>query len=415
MKKFLKIVCVFFLSFGCACLLSPYAFAIEQNQTDKVEKLLNKFDGNFRINFEEVESTLAELKALEPFFTKDQKDRVYVKHAAMLGFQGKHEERVKLINSYLAEVTDIEMKARFLGQLIRAYADLGEYEKAIEVMNNSMKLADRLTTNKAIANYLQGTINLLRLLKAYDDALTYANRILELKESKEERCLGILNTVELNFLRGDVLRARSLMPEADASCKDHGMRLHTQILQAMATIDLINSGNFEQGIELGIPLVADFELLNHKTEYRLRLEESLCKAFMAKNDLKSAEKYGKFAFEHAKSSRSVEQIETSAETMAVLKERQRNLAASHEYLKIAFEYRKRRTDDDIQKKLAYQRVKFNSRENAAHLSALEGKIQNLVTDYDQEKKSKQQLLWMTVSLALATFVFAGALLVFNKL
>jgi len=402
---------------GLVNLITPYVLASERTQENRVDSLIRQQSYNFRFSFDKSDSTLIELKKLEPFFTKKQKDLVYLMHAAVLGFQGKHTERTALVNGYLTQVTDADMRARFLDQLIGAYSNLGEYEKAILSMNEATALLPALRTREGISATLQGAVNLLRTLKEYDEALVYANRMLELKPNPDrpsERCLGILNTVELNYIRGDVQHARSLIPESDATCKVGGNRLYVQILQAMSVIDLINSGNYQKGINQGVPLAADFENLNHRNEYRMRLEEALAKAFMSSNDLKSASKFGLLAFDHAKEAKAVEQVESAAETMAKVHERQGDNPNALAFLKIAFEYRKKRTDDDLLKNLAYQRVKFNLREKAMQLSALENKNQVLRIEQELEKKNTQTIFWVAVFSATVMIILLVMLIFFIK-
>lgn len=146
----------------------------------------------------------------------------------------------------------------------------------------------------------------------------------------------------------------------------------------------------------------------------MRLEEALAQAFMSVNDLKSASKFGLLAFEHAQEAKAVDQIETSAETMAKLHERQGDSAKAFAFLKIAFEYRKKRTDGDLLKNLAYQRVKFNLREKATQLSALENKNQVLRIERELEKKNTQTIFWIAVFSATGVIILSVMLIYFSK-
>ena len=394
---------------------TAYSFEIEtETESAKIDKLLVQLRSDFKFNFDKTQDTLKELKKLEPSFSKKQKDTVYLMHAAMLGFQGKQRERAELVQSYLGEVVDLNVRVRFLDQLINSYVNMGDYEAAIVIVNESHALLPKLSKDVAIRSVLMSTIAVLRLFKAYDEALIYANRMLQMKESPENpgiRCIAVLNIVELNYLQGNVQRARSSIPESDIACKNPELKLYRQILRAFSVIDLINTGNFKEGIKIGQPLAEEFIQFNNGTEYRIKLEEALCRAFIAEGDYKSAQKYGMLAYEHINSAKYSDGYEAVISSLAKLKEVQGDTAGALDYMKIAFEYRRKRTDEDFQKNVAYQRVKFDTKGKAAELSLLEKKNEMLAVEREVGRKNIQQLIVAVILSGVALTVLFIVLLV----
>lgn len=390
-----------------------------EDETDsaKIERLLAQLHSDFKFNFSRTPDTLKELKVLEPSFSKKQKDVVYLTHAAMLGFQGKHRERAELVQFYLGQVEDLTFRARFLGQLVNSYVNLGDYDNAVIYMYESNDLLPKLSKDVAVRSVLQSTIGVLSSFKAYDEALVYANRMLQMKESPENpgiKCMAILNIVELNYLKGNVQRARSSIPESDLACKDKDLELYRQILRAFSVIDLINTENFKEGIKVGQPLAEEFIKFNNGTEYRIKLEEALCRAYIGLVDYRSAQKYCMLAYEHVKSSKSSDGYETVTSTLAKLKEAQGDAAGALEYMKIAFEYRRKRTDDDLQKNVAFQRVKFDTKNKAAQVSLLERKNEMLAVERELERRNTQNLVVIVVLSAVASVVLCIVLVIIIK-
>lgn len=396
--------------------LNAFCYEVETDSA-KIDRLFAQLQSDFKFNFDRTQDTLKELKLLEPSFSKKQKDSIYLTHAAMLGFQGKQRERADLVRSYLDQVTDPNIRARFLGQLVLSYVQLGEYENAIIFMNENTELLPKLSKDIAIRSVLHSNINVLRLFKAYDEALIFANQMLQLKDSTDNqgiKCLAILNVVELNYLKGNAQRARSLIPESDIACKSQDLKLYRQILRALSVVDLINTGNFKEGITIGQPLAEEFVKFNNGTEYRIQLEEALCRAFIALHDYKLASKYGSLALDHSKSAKSVGDYEAVLSTLAKLKESQGDATGALEYMKTAFEYRRQRTDDELQKNIAYQRVKFDSRDKAAQVSLLEKKNEVLAVEREAERNRTQHLIVIVILSAVALAVLFVVLLVILK-
>jgi diguanylate cyclase (GGDEF)-like protein len=387
-----------------ACLLlvvgTLYVHDIQAVESDPIESLLTLTLEHIKTAPENAAATLAKLRELEPTFTQTQRDRFYLLSASALGYTGRHKERIDLVNEYIARVKDPEYRVRFLYHLSSAYTYLGEYEKALQVMNQSILLLPSLSSMSAKVDTLQASITLLISLKAYDEALSYADRMLALQSTGSAhaaQCVGRGDLVEINFLKGDRQRARSLLPEALAKCEEVGGRFFSLLLNTISCIDLIDSGNYLQGKGAGIHILQEFAKTNQNSDYLTLLEEALARANLNTGNLEQAERFGLLAYQHAKSGNVVQIMEKTAETMASIKRAQGQFSSSLEYFEAALALKNRVLDDQLHKNLAYQRVKFDTQDKANQLSLLEQKNKILAVERELEKKNNQNL-WLAIAL-----------------
>lgn len=375
--------------------------------TQSIDELLKRSGQEIVTAPEKASDTLSKLSELKQNFTEAQRSRFFLLSAATLGFKGRHKERVELVQSVIDQVSDPLYRVRFLYQLSSGFTNLGEYEKALEAMNQSILILPKLSSVEAKADTLQGAITLLNSLHAYDEALIYADRMLALattSESKNTQCLALGDQVEINFLRGERQRARAVLPDAIRVCDAANKNFYSLLLNTLAGIDLIDSGNYLQGKGAAITLLQDFSKLNQSSDYGTQLEEALARAYLHTGNLEQAERYGLQAYQKAKAGNAIQLMEKTAETMASIKRAQGQYLNSLEYFETALVLKNRVLDDLLHKNLAFQRVKFDTQDKANQLNLLEQKNKILAVERELEKKNNQNLLLLIALVLVIVFV-----------
>lgn len=379
---------------------------IAARETESVDGMLSQMAQEIRSAPDVVSATIARLSELEPTFSDAQRNRYFLLAASAYGFKGRHKERVELVESRLSFVKDPDYRVRYLYQLSSGYTSLGEYEKALMAINESIILLPKLTNQNAKVDTLQAAITLLNSLRAYDEALVYADRMMALDgdvERSGSTCIAMGDLVEINFLKGERQKARSLLPEAINLCASHGRNFFALLLQTLACIDLIDSGNYQQGKGAGLALLTEFSKTTQSSDYLTMLEEAMARAFLHTGNLEQAERYGLQAYQHAKSGSAVQIMEKTAETMASIKRAQGQFAGSLEYYETALALKNRVLDDQLHRNLAFQRVKFDTQDKSNQLSLLEQKNKILAVERELEKKSNQNL-WLVIILVVIIMV-----------
>lgn len=385
-----------------------YAFGVFAQQTATFDTLFSELGRAYRTSQNDRDSILEKLKALEPTFTTDQNEKYQLAYANSLGDKGKHMERIALVESFIGKVKKPERRVRFLYELIQGNNALGKYERALQAMNDSILLLPTIekTEQKIVA--LQGALNLLNSLRAYDAAMDLAERIYALRgdsSSSYAACVGMTNMVETNFMWGKNEQARSLVPGAIQACDANKHQFLSLIVKTHAAIDLINSGNDSKGIANALPLLREYSILNNKSEYVTQLEEAIARAYLKSRNLERAEHYAEQAYQRARSTNVLSLQEKTSETMAAIKRAQGKLAAAIEYYDINLALKNKVLDDQLQKNLAYQRVKFDTQDKANQLALLEQKNKTLRTEQAlQHNRYQNLILLLTLGLVLLTIL-----------
>jgi len=361
----------------------------------------------------EADSVLEKLKALQPTFTPEQNEKYQLAYAHSLGDRGRHEERIALVESFISQVGTPVRRASFLYELIDGNTALGRYEQALQVMNESILLLPAIekVSQKIVA--LQGALNLLRSLHAYDDALGLAERIYALRgdtAGSYAACVGLANKVETNYERGNNVLAGSLVPDAIKACEANKNQFITLIVKILAAIDLVDAGNYAKGITTGLPLMQEFFVLSPDSDYAVQLQEALARAYLKTGNLERAEHFGLRAYERAQTGRVLILQEKTSETMAAIKRAQGQLAAALSYYDTNLALKKKVLDDQVQKNLAYQRVKFDTQDKANQLALLEQKNQNLRMEKTLHERQYENLI-LLITLGLVMLSIMGAWLV----
>lgn len=362
---------------------------------------------------EKADIFLEELEKLKSTFNKKQEGLYYMRLAVSLGFHGKHKERVDLIRANINEINDLDVKAILLYQLSASLTILGEYEGALAVMNEEIVLLPKLSTISSKGSALQAAINLLNSLGAYEESTEYANRMALLADEKETsyvKCYAYANLIEINFFKKNSSYVQSNLKSTIQACNGVARTIVGQIIRSFGAVDAINSGDLDHGITLGLPLLKDLTNSVYGSEYVIRLEEALARAYLMKKNLALAEQFGLHAYQKAKRQNIVHLLESVTETMAAIKQAQNQLVAATEYYKINSELKKKLLDDQLHRNLAYQRVKFDTQDKANQLTLLEQKNKILLVEKQLELRKNENLVLLITLGTVLLAVISGWLI-----
>lgn len=404
--NFIRVVASF--SLGLAC--SSGALAVEQ---DSVDALLSESSRYLYSTPEKTVLPLAKLQVLQSTFTQAQREKYHHIYASSLGYRGRHEERIALVQSFISQVKTPGLRASFLYELIDGSTALGQYEKALQAMNESILLLPVLTATGDKMIVMQGAFALLSSLHAYDEALEFAERIYSLRGDtvgSYAACAGLTDKVEINFLRGNSQLAQSLVPEAILACDANKNQLLTLIVKTDATIDLIDSGKYATGIAASLPLLQEYAVLSKSSDYLTQLEEALARAYLKNGNVERAEHFAAQAYQRAQAGQVLALQEKTSETMAAIKRAQGQLANAIGYYDINLALKKKVLDDQLQKNLAYQRVKFETQDKANQMALLEQTNKNLSIEKALQQGRIQNLI-LLLTLGLILFAMLGAWLI----
>lgn len=384
--------------------------SVAAEQKMSVDELLNSLGATLKTAPEKSIDLLTQLQELRSSFSEKQIERYVLLKASSLGLRGKQLERIELVKSYVEQVSSPDSRLKFLYELSDAYTRLGDYENALKAINESILLLPKAISVNAKVATLSSAITLFGSLHAYDEALIFAERLYSQGVNDGDffaKCYGLANRIEVNFLRGNSADARSILPEAIATCDGNNRKMMTLVVKAMAVVDLIDTGRYVEGINEGAPLVLEFSKTNHASDYLTQLEEAIARGYLKKGDLVRAEHYGLRAYQRATIENAFQMREKSSETMTAIKRAQGQLNSALEYYDINLALKKKVLDDQLHKNLAYQRVKFDMQDKANQLALSEQKNKTLITEKAlQQGKNQNLLLLMTLGLILLSILGA---------
>lgn len=376
----------------CALGCTVAAIADEKNAVDVLLSEARAFNLSTP---EKASVPLAKLQALRDTFTPTQDETYHAVYARYLGFQGRHEERIALVRSILGQVTSPVRRAALLYDLLDGNRALGHYDSALQAMNESIHLLPSLDNSNAKLFVLSGTVSLLTAMRAYDEALVFAERITALEVGKPEsrtQCHGLASMVELNFKLGYRQLAESLVPQAVLACDASKNQISALIVKSFSAIDLVDSGQYAKGITTSLPLVQQFHAVGTGSNWLAAVEEALARAYLKTGNLERAEHFGTQAYQRAQVVKDLEWQEKTSETMATIKQAQGQLASAIGYYQTNLAFKKKVLDDQQQKNLAYLRVKFDTQDKANQLALLEQKNKNLSTEKALQQNEYQNLI-----------------------
>lgn len=356
---------------------------------------------------------LTQLQALKPIFSEKQRERYFLLNASSLGFRGKQAERIALVKSFIGQVSDPDSRIKFLYELSEAYTVQGDYENALKANYESVLLVPKSVNINTKISALQGAINISTSLLAYDEAMAYADQMYSIWEQGGglfAKCYGLANRIEISILRRDNQLAVPLVQDAMLAC-DAGKRpIITLIVKALAAIDMINNGQVDKGINVGLLLLGEFSKASQTSDYVTQLEEAIARGYIKKGNLALAEQYAMRAYQRATSENAVQLREKTSKTLAVIKRAQGQLNSSLDYLDINLMLKDKILGEQLNKNLAYQRVKFDIQDKANQLTLLEQKNKILTVEKVLQKgKNQNLLLWITLGMVLFAILAAWLL------
>lgn len=353
---------------------------------------------------------LEKLKALQPSLTPVQNERYQHYQASSLGYRGKHEERVRLVQAFLPQVMAPDKRVKFFYELIDGNTALGRYEAALKAMNESVLLLPTIegTDDKIVA--LQGAVTLLQSLRAYDEALDFAQRIYALRANEpgsNAACIGLANQVEINFLRGNGQGLHALVPQAILACDANKNPIITLIVKTLAVIEVIDSGKYAAGLATSLPLLNEYAVMSESSDYLTQLEDAVARAYLKTGNTERAEHYGLRAYQGAQAGKALTLQEKTNATMAAIKRTQGQLVQAMGYCDVNLALKQRVLDVQMQKNLAYQRVKFDTQDKANQMTLLAQKNNSLRMEKKlQEREIQNLVLGLTLGLVMLTIVGA---------
>lgn len=400
-------VCLLFLaSLG---LSAPAAAAPKQS----INALIDDVAANLLSDLNKTQTLLEQLERKKAMFSREQRDRYYLLKASFLGFTGKHSEQVSLVRSVINSVTNPNTQVKFFYELTDGYIYLGEYEEALEVMNQGIRLLPRLTDIEAKVSMLQGATTLLVSLNAFDEAHNYANRIYQLgveTNNAETICAGVSSQIDIQFRLGEGEAAREALIDALKICDGSDSKFASAILRAWNAVNLIDTGQFTIGVVKALEALADIEITNKDSDDIQILEEAIARGYYHLGDQTKAEAYGTRAFDHAIQSRLTDEIQNASKTMAEIKRAQGNFSVALEYYdKYLSERDKLEQDKDV-KNLAYQRVKYDNLDKVNQLELLKFKNNSMSLAQKLQERNNQNLI-LVVFLAVVLLIFMSILLI----
>ncbi|MFZ6753788.1 GGDEF domain-containing protein [Undibacterium sp. Dicai25W] len=410
MTQFLsRVFCiVVLLIVGSTLPLFANSNQLNGQDSDSNDAILNQISLHLRNSPELALPLLEQLKQRESSLSEPQKNRFYLEQLSSLALRGKYEDEVEIIEKRISNVKDPNEKARYLYHLSDAYALIGKYEAALKVVNQSIALLPTVTDANSKIGILQGAYSVLSHVHAYDDAMIYADRLYntDVGEVKHAKCIGIGDRMEIYFSSGRPDQARKLLPEVNDVCRIAEYKIVVAIANVLKSIDLIDSGEFSIGIKEGEQALANYSKIDPSSDYVSHLEEALARAHLAQGRLDLAERYGQSSYLHAAQGKFLQLQEKANETMSKTKQAQGQYVTALEYADTALKLKNNLLDQQLQKNIAYQRVKFDMQDKANQLTLLEQKNKLLSIEKQLDKKNNQVLL-LFIGLIVVALLLVG--------
>ncbi|MBC3861821.1 diguanylate cyclase [Undibacterium jejuense] len=400
----------FFKKIWCALAFLAYFFASVSFAADVVnaDQLLSETSALLRASPEKAEKNIRKLEEVFNSLTKSQQEKFYVQKAAFLGSMGRNKERIEFVEVSIKNVVNVEIQVKLLYQLSTGYTNLGMFESALNAMNQSIALLPKLTDVNTKLYTLQSAVSLFNTLKAFDQSLLYVEQISAFSDRKNSisSCVSLADKVEIEFLRGNREVAKNFLPDAIQDCKHGGNQFMVKLLNALDALDLIKSSNFPAGISSAKALLDEADDNIKKTNYFIELENALARAYIETGDLKQADFYANEAYKYSNNSKVYLLIEQANETMSKIKRAQGQYVAALEFDDTALEFKNKLLDEQLQKNIAYQRVKFDMQDKANQLTLLEQKNKLLSIEKQLDKKNNEVLL-LFIGLIVVALLLVG--------
>lgn len=371
------------------------------------DTILQRATDEMKIGPEAVKNTLQELAGLEPKFSSIQRYKYRKIQILYFAYLGMHKEQTEASLQALRDAIEPGQKVFFLYHMTDGYANMGQYDKALSAMNDSIVLLPHVDDVVAKMEVLQGAVSLLDSLRAYDDASDFAKRLMDLppNEANTPMCLGQSDLIEIAFLKNEIEQVHSLLPSVLDACRKGN---HQYISLSARALDSI--ANLEDGHETGVPKqsIALFESLNAangNSDYAILLANAIAKRFVALGEPAKAESIGTRALQWANSGNAIQLRQQINETMASVMRAEGKLDQALIYADQSNRLWAKLLDDRASKEIAYQRMKFRSQDQSIQLQLLERINKLLTSERELQDRNKHILeLLVFVSAILLAFV-----------
>lgn len=342
---------------------------------------------------------------MESRLSATQRERFVRLILSSYAFRGMYQEQVEIGEKELEKTTDLNQRAALLYYLTDGYANLGEYEKALQSMNSNIMLLPKIENIRARTQVLQAAVTLMNSLYAYDEARDYAERLRAISPDKPAlpSCVGLTDLVEIAFLRKDKSRARSLMPVAMETCNVAGMNVITHDVQILSLVDRLADVGDTRALPESLTLLDEIVKADERSDYLIELADAIARRYLALNQFSKAEQYGVQALEMAESGRAILLRREANETMAVIMRAKGKLDSAIDYLKVSNELWAKSVEERSLKDIVYQRMKFQAQDQSNQLNLL-NQINHLLTserDLQEKNKRNLELLFVVTALLLA--------------
>jgi len=361
---------------------------------------------------EAAKTTLAELKRSEPSLSSAQKARYFKLLSSSYAFRGLRKEQVQVSSEALKSVADPDQRAPLLFYLADGYANLGQYENALHAMNDSIVLLPKLSNLEAKVDVLQSAGALLESLGAYDEAASYAERIVALPANGSllPTCLGSADLVELTYLKHDRSKARLILVDAKKVCDAGGYRIISLILRALDAVDRLDAGEDATILRDSQDLLSELTKAIERSDYNIQLADAIARRFLAIGQLTQAELYGRRAMQWADSGNTILLRRQTCETMAKIMRAQGKLEQALTYLDISQSLWEKLLEERSRKDMAYQRIKFQTQDQSNQLKML-GQINTLLTSERELQERNKHILELLVAVTALLLAFVSVWLI----
>lgn len=391
------------------------ASLVQASPAASVDELLEVVRSNVSTDFAKTEAAFEHLIPHQHDFNAAQNETFTLLRAAYLGLTGKNAERVALVRKAMNETSNANTRVKYLYQLSDSYVNLGEYEQALVVMNQGIRLLPKLTDLNAKVSIMQGAVTLLASLNAFEEASTYAVRLYQLGVSADNSnyiCSGLANKVDIQFRLGSSQAAHSALKQTLAACDASEFQFLSVMLRATAAIDLIEHGQLEQGLKRALETLAEFEASNKDSDYISKLEEAIARAYHLLGQLDKAESYAQQAYQHARANQTKETILSASKTLAQINRANGKFEDALVLYDIYLREKALSEREVLAKNLAYQRVKYDNLDKTNQLALLKVKNASLSLTQKLQQRNNENLI-LVVSLGTVLLVFLSILLVLS--
>lgn len=407
--------CLIVYSLLMTCQSAPLTAQNDEALDESIEALLKGANDNLSSDLKNTQRYLVSLDAKVSLMQPAILERYVLLKASYLGLSGQQRKRIALVRKFQSDLPGADTQVKLLYELSDAYTRLGENEEALQAMNRGIRLLPKLTQNNAKVSILQGAITLLAYMDAFDDALNYADRIYRLGVSSNNPnyiCLGLADKLDIQFKQGNGDSARAALNRTIQICNDSDYRFVTQILLSANAVNLIDSGEYQQGIDKAMLILQRYLQNNAQSDQVNVLEEALSRGYFHIGEYDKAQLYAEKSLAVAQVNQSKLKLKNIHLTLARINKAKGDIPGAMEHYEQYVQGVNRFEKDKYSKNLAYQRVKYDNLDKANQLESLKVKNNSLQLNQKLQARNKENLL-LVISLGTVLLIFMAILLVLS--